>query len=137
MAIYTAMIFSGDLGQGLEVLRDGKSFTWGPGFKVTRLTMGRSEAKALVEGEEIIRRFVETSGIQPPVAKKHLLYIGSQTWALEKQASFKMDGSMVNEPWLLLSYVKKNGIAQPNLGFGLDKATGIIEVWSDIMTFAE
>lgn len=136
MTVYTAKIFSGDLGQGLEVLRDGKSFRWGPGFKVNPLTMGRGEARALVEGEEVIRRFVETDAAEPPVAKKHLLYVGNRLWALEKQASFKIDGAMVNEPWLLLSDFKPNGMARPKLGFGLDKAKGILEVWSDITTFA-
>jgi hypothetical protein len=55
---------------------------------------------------------------------------------MEKQSSFKIDGTMVQQPWLVLSYIKKSGVAHAQLGFGLDKTRGILEVWNDIILFS-
>jgi hypothetical protein len=62
--------------------------------------------------------------------------VGAETWALERQTSFRVDGIMVQQPWLVLSYVRKNNVAVANLGFGLDKARGLLEVWGDVSSFA-
>lgn len=62
--------------------------------------------------------------------------MGAETWALERQTSFKSDGTMVQQPWLALSYIRKNNVAVANLGFGLDKARGLLEVWEDLEVFA-
>ena len=43
---------------------------------------------------------------------------------------------MVQQPWLVLSYIRKNNVAVANLGFGLDKARGLLEVWGDLEAFA-
>ncbi len=90
----------------------------------------------MVEYEEIIRLFVERAGEEPPIAKKHLAYVGAEIWALERQTSFRVDGTMVQQPWLVLSYIRKNNVAVVNLGFGLDKARGLLEVWGDLEAFA-
>jgi hypothetical protein len=137
MTNYSTRISQLDGGRQLEVLRDGQPFTWGPGYRVTRLIMSRQEARALLEYEAIIRLFVERAGEEPPIAKKHLAYVGAETWALERQTSFKVDGTMVQQPWLVLSYIKKSGVAVKNLGFGLDKATGLLEVWNEIEDYAD
>ena len=133
---YSTQVFHGERGSSLEVLRDGKPFTWGPGFRVTRLTMSRNEAKALLEFEQVIRTFDASEGREPPVAKKHLAQVDIHLWAIEKQTSFKVDETMVQQPWLVLSYIKKSGVAHAQLGFGLDKTRGILEVWSDLLKFA-
>jgi hypothetical protein len=121
----------------LEVLRNGKPFEYGPNFKVNPLTMSQNEAAALLGYKEIIEQFLRTGGAEPPLVKKYISDVDQHKWAIERQASFQIDGTLIREPYLVLSYIKKSLVAHKQLGFGLDKATGLLEVWADIEAFVD
>jgi hypothetical protein len=104
--------------------------------KIRRTHQWIFDSQPKLSHDEAIRLFVERAGEEPPIAKKHLAYVGAEVWDLERQTSFKVEGTMVQQPWLVLSYIRKNNVAVANLGFGLDKARGLLEVWGDFEAFA-
>lgn len=124
----------------MEILRDGEPFHIAPGFTVGPFFFDAHGAKALSVSWKYIEDFHASNGLLPKVGERKLAFMGpggSITLVWKRLESFKDDaGRLVDRPYLSLSESvdhKERFI----VGFGLDKAAGLLDQRAAVDEFAE